>query len=541
MNSGEYSLAKLTKRDFIKSDLPTMSDHEALEDLRSKIIASMKPNQTKENAGKRVTAPSDGNSAGGKRPRISELPKGPRNGSNTYASPNGTSRVNEPRTQSRYGGAMGHHDGRRSTSRFNNHDRAFTGQSVNMYGSGGSYQEPNNEHLSATSNYQRPGNSFLQGVAPIDQRRRMRPTRWDVTPKGFEKVPAERAKLSGLFPQPGQPQELDRYKLERVAIHGGTKSRRTRILFDDATSNNLTISRMTCRLVIEFPVGKNWNERELERFLTKFVKSLGEQYEMKKISSESNFALIEFNSPECTTLVFASRLYIIREAKLENATWKRPNEYVQQLDHPDRLCAPDIIALQSLNDEEEIEKMLNENEIKFNSCQPIFLTENGGSKLFTGCAVVELSEIDEDKLNNLKNVSWFKPNYSKLSQNSSAINFQTLPLLVAEAKRPNSKVIKIFNCVDPLDLKYVPFQEEIEETLREMLNDVEIIWMNKPNVNYRLNFENIGEDIGNIYVKFTTTEASEKAMADLPGKKINGRTMLCSYFDEDDFNLIRYN
>ena len=41
-----------------------------------------------------------------------------------------------------------------------------------------------------------------------------------------------------------------------------------------------------------------------------------------------------------------------------------------------------------------------------------------------------------------------------------------------------------------------------------------------------------------IYVKFNTLEASVSAMKKLPGSKFNGRTVLCSYVNEDDFERV---
>lgn len=515
-----------------------MSGQEALEDLRSKIIASMRPDQASPNPEKRPITNSDRSDEPIKRSRTGELPKGPRISDREGAA--NSLPVNDRAGQSRYGGTLRQGESRPPRSRFNPHERTFSrmpNASQNYQGRQ-PYHEYNDRSRSGVPQ-KRFGDSYLQDVTPIDQRRRMRPSKWDVTPKGFEKVPAERAKLSGLFPQPGQPQELDRYKLERVAMHGGTKSRRTRILFDDATSNNLTIAKMGCTLVIKHIGGtKDTSERSMEQFLKKFIAGLGNGYEMKNYSHSSDFDSVEFNSPECTTLVYASRSYINEQMSKTSLEWKRPNEYVQQLDHPDRLCGPEIIALEGLpTDHESIEKYLNENGIKFNFCTPIFDTEND-VRSFTKCVLFEIAETDENELNKLK-VPWFRPNYSTLTQTSSSITYQTLPAFVEDKKRSKSRVIVLLNCVDPLDLKYPPFCEEVEDNLKETLEGVETIWIKKPNVNYRLNFENIGEGIGKIYIKFKTTEASEKAMNDLPGQMFNGRAILCSYFDEEDFDLVR--
>ncbi|KAM9891651.1 hypothetical protein OXX79_010575, partial [Metschnikowia pulcherrima] len=48
-------------------------------------------------------------------------------------------------------------------------------------------------------------------------------SQWGIKPKGFEKVTAQRAKLSGLFPLPGSPRPVDVTKLEGLIKDGCTE------------------------------------------------------------------------------------------------------------------------------------------------------------------------------------------------------------------------------------------------------------------------------------------------------------------------------
>lgn len=505
-----------------------MGDQQALEDLRSRIVASMSSEKSDEQPAKRVASETSVRVNDVKRQRPINLPTGPRNGQpprNRY----------DPYGRRPAPSNYGRRDGRMDNFGYGSHGRS---PQTPRY----SAQQPPRRNRYNNDYDQRPSAPFrddhLRDVEPIDRRKRLSTSRWDVTPKGFEKVPAERAKLSGIFPQPGQPQELDRFKLERVALHGGSKSRRTRILFEDATSKNLVLSRLACELVVE---GLDNSTSDLfSQFIQKFVTGLGQDMVLRKthFPNDATYAVIELGSAECATTVLSCRSFINTRLGL-SLKWTRPNEYVQQLDHPDRLCSPDIISIQEIEkeDEDTITKLLSENGLKHCYLKPI-TTLIDEVQTFTGCVLVELDNVEDDTLKNFKAVPWFKPNEGTLTQESASITFQSLPTLASQQGRPESKVLALLNCVDPLDLKFVPFAQEIEDTIKYTLEDVATVRMKRPNVDYRLNFENVSEGVGNIYVKFNTVEASVNAMTKLPGTKFNGRTVLCSYVNEEDFERV---
>lgn len=504
-----------------------MSDRQPLEDLRSKIVASMSSEQSNGQPIKRVALEMSSRDTDVKRQRPINLPTGPRNGAvqNRYDPHSrrlGRSSYNRRDVRNENFGSVSH-DRSSPPSRYATHP-PFRRNRFN-----------NHQEQRAPAPFH---DNYLKDVEPIDKRVRMTASQWDVTPRGFEKVPAERAKLSGLFPQPGQPQELDRMKLEKVALQGGSNSRRTRILFEDATSKNLVLSRVGCELVVE---GLDEGAKdEFTSLVQEFVSGLGESTIVHKLHSpkDATYAVIELSSAECATIVLSCRSFL-NERLGASLNWSRPNEYVQQLDHPDRLCSPDVIALEGLKDdkEEAIHKLLSDNGLKSCFIKPI-TSQLKGNHIFTGCVLVELENVQDDIMNNFKAVPWFKPNKGSLMQESSTITFQSLPTLVTEPARLESKVLVLLNCVDPLDLKFVPFAQEIEDTIKYTLEDVATVRMKRPNVDYRLNFENLSQGVGNIYVKFNSLDASIKAMNKLPGSKFNGRTVLCSYVSEEDFEKI---
>lgn len=481
----------------------------ALEDLRSQIIASMNNDA---NPNKR-TAIDNNEMYGNKRQK-------PRNGSDgNYQNGNiGPSYLKRQQgnPRSRYQPQQYYPNQRQQQRKFPSRPQysRYQGNSA-LSTSAGKFREEDLSH-----------------VVPLNERKKMRPTRWDVTPKGFENVPAERAKLSGLFPQPGKPHELDHDKLEKVAAQGGTNNRRTRILFEDADSNHLIFSRLSCKIIIHGLPGPVDSGRTRD-YLDGFVKELNANYCLKELTQGSSHLVLEFNDMVCTTIVLSCRSFLSKELDLSNTDWRRPGGYIQQVDSPERLCGPDILAVEGLTNANERE--LTDHGLKVVFMEPIFaVCRTTQERVFTGCALVEVEETPYDT----KSLRWFKPNGSNTKQSIFFMNFQGLTKLVKEQARIPSRVLLLLNLVDPLDLKLETFAQEVESTLRSTLEKVEEVRMNKPSADFRQNLELIGEGIGNVYVKFQDLESAEAAMEKLPHKKFNGRSVICCYVAEPDFETI---
>lgn len=497
----------------------TDGNEQALEDLRSKIIASMDRNESAKEANKRTDGHRDETHMT-KRRRVMDLPRGPK----SAQSPNPQVRRSEsdhPRALGRNERSRYQPQSRRPPTRPNSRPQ-------------GRYQGVSRPNpASFTSMPLKFREEDLRDVVPINERSRMRTTKWDLTPKGFENVPAERAKLSGLFPQPGKPQELDRERLERVAADGGNESRRTRILFEDSKSNNLVLSSLARKIVIEAAIDLNVDH--VRQRLEAFVGGLEGNYELKGVVQSSSHLVLEFSDAACTTIVLSCRSFISEQLGISQCKWRRPCEYVQQLDSPERLCGPDILAIEEFptGNEDSLEKKLLDMGVKTNFLRPVFVQDESHSKQFTGCALLELKE----KTCDLSNLKWFRPNEARMKQKTSLITFHGLPKVAIDPVRVPSRVLLLLNLVDPLDLKVEKFAEEIESTVEKSLDKVESVKMKRPSVDFRLNFDHFGEGVGNVYVKFEDIEAAKQAMRQLSHKNFNGRSVLCCYVDESDFEV----
>ena len=374
----------------------------------------------------------------------------------------------------------------------------------------------------------------------------MQPSKWDITPTGFEKVPAEKAKLAGLFPQPGQPQIIDHNKLAKVVAHGGSKSRRTRNLFEDPTDSNIKFSKTNTRIVIDELVTEDNFQLEgvladLKKKLASFLTSSEDEYELRsfKVSSaeDNPYLVLELDSMEAVTVVLACREFFNGQVHLKEASWNRPGQFILQSNNANPLCDGAIVAITDLTatTENQILQELAVEKAEF--VKPLFSKESGGGQaVFTGCALLKLAHASDNAA--LEGRRWFKPNASAKVQDSSAITYQTLSRLATANKAAKSRVVLLLNAVDPLDLKNSAFATEIKQTLLAGLSEVDVVKMRNPAADYRLTFEHVGENIGHIYVKFRTTTAAAAAIRKLSGARFNDRAVLCAYYAEQDFDKL---
>ncbi|SCW03908.1 LAFE_0H01684g1_1 [Lachancea fermentati] len=483
---------------------------DSLEDLRSKIIASMGSNN------------------------------GENNGQNTarfQPSKPSMSNSSKPaqRRDTRGSQSVERRRGDENRSRYGGNSRNY-GES--RYQSGGRQRIQQNRYYEKKSLPPRRRRDEVdwETVVSIDQRVRMRPTRWDKPPSGFEKVPAERAKLSGLFPLPGQPQDLDETKLEGI-VSSGVLTRRTRILFEDPTQTNMALTRSNRRLVIT-SVDQEFNSDEkVVLQLTEFVKEIDASQELiSHLWLQSNRLMLELSSEEMATIVLSCQKFI--ENKMQRKfIWQRPGEFVGKKKVDDPICGTDVVAILDTGAENETtaKNILQDHQVAYKWMRLITI---GSEKESTGTILFE----PQGPTESVQELKIIKPNESKLNQDFEEITFQNLPRLVTRPDHEASKVILLLNCVDPLDLKNEEFVSEIRDSMENSsrihaLGEVESVKIPVPRADYRVSFETIGENVGKIYIKFKELDSAKKAMQQLPGSKFNGRTVLCTYFSERDYNM----
>lgn len=319
---------------------------------------------------------------------------------------------------------------------------------------------------------------------------------------------------------------------------------------------NLTTSKLNSTIIINnIQLKEEGAEIKSKNLIDSFCKGQDLNFEMTSFNYNKslNHIVVEFNSAECVTRILACRSFFNKRFGLLDAQWERPYGYVLQTDNLTKICNNYTIALEEISLEnidgdtvkDKILKLLEKKGItlKANNIIPLEYKENENQNVFTGCILlVSPTEIDgvEEKFDDLK---WFKPNESKiLRQETKSLIFGNISKKVVEIAIPESKVLLLLNCVNPLDLTTdKSLADDIQQCLLDTLSNVESVKVIKPNADYKLTFDSLKEQAGNIYVKFQDIDSAKLAIKELSKHQFNGRKILSAYINEDDFTNILEN
>lgn len=170
------------------------------------------------------------------------------------------------------------------------------------------------------------------GVLPLEERPRYLQN-WDAAPKGFERISADKAKLTGLFPPPGniakltnfQPPVLDPARAAMLAMLTGDDLQQLQGAAG-AGGGGLHQAKQNRRLYVAgFPY--NTHEDQLGRFINQKLRSDSAVVGVI-ISQDRNYAFVDFRSAEDAT-AFIGMDGIDFEDGASALKIKRPKEYVE--------------------------------------------------------------------------------------------------------------------------------------------------------------------------------------------------------------------
>lgn len=140
----------------------------------------------------------------------------------------------------------------------------------------------------------------LTDVTPILERKR-RLTQWDIKPPGYENVTAEQAKISGMFPLPGAPrQQMDQAKLQAF-INQPTNV--------DKAALKPSTARQSKRLFL-YNIPASATDETVASWFNLHLNGLNvvkssDPCVSVNIAKDRSFALVEFKTPEDTTVALA--------------------------------------------------------------------------------------------------------------------------------------------------------------------------------------------------------------------------------------------
>ncbi|KAL1889555.1 hypothetical protein Sste5346_008803 [Sporothrix stenoceras] len=413
----------------------------------------------------------------------------------------------------------------------------------------------------------------LTDVTSVLERKR-RLTQWDMKPPGYESVTAEQAKLSGMFPLPGAPrqqQQMDPSKLQafiaQPAAAASTNAAAASVL-------KPTNSRQAKRLLVaNLPAGTG--EDALVAFFNLQLNGLNvidgtDPCVQAQLSNDKSFALMEFRDAADATVALALD-GITMEADDDTAMTdgangsgpkkglqlSRPKDYIVPavvdyggyqsgvvstvvVDTPNKISITNIPPY--LTDEQVTELL-----VAFGELRAFVLAKDRSSDESRGIAFCEYvepasTEIAIQGLNGMdlgdRKLRVQKASVGIAQAAGMELGVNAMSMLagtVAVDATDVSRVVQLLNMVTADELVDNEDYEEIRDDVREeceKFGKVTGLKVPRPSGGSR---QSAG--VGKIFVKFETPDMATKALKALAGRKFSDRTVIATYFPEENFEV----
>ncbi|KAK7683875.1 hypothetical protein QCA50_012846 [Cerrena zonata] len=353
-------------------------------------------------------------------------------------------------------------------------------------------------------------------------------SKWGIKPKGFENVTAQRAKLSGLFPLPGYPRPVD-------------------------FTNKIDYLK-----VVEF----------LNKFLNKVdcdETSMSNNIESKRMTTDDRNMIIEFKNNTCATIAYSlkgmelsSAEFAITEHKNEDEEQPEANEdkidetkFVLDIARPGEYVVQCLSPYKEIKEDEVEDKVIDSPRSK----DPLgiafvefYIDPQEYSRTIKALPVLDkmLAQVNELSIVTRAFYSCLTTNEKGEAQKTSIqdcpIDFHTLQGLVRNefvTTHPKLRVIQLLNIVTAKDLvDDENFNFIKQDILQEVskLGKIKSIKIPRPANDYTPGIVQFSQPgLGKIYLEFEEEEIALNAIMNLAGRSYNDRTLLCAFYDYDDF------
>jgi len=388
-------------------------------------------------------------------------------------------------------------------------------------------------------------------------------TQWDIKPPGYDFVTAEQAKLSGMFPLPGAPrqQPMDPTKLQQFNQPGSQVS---------STGLVASNSRQSKRLIVSnIPSGTS--EENLMGFFNLQLNGLNviestDPCVLCQFSTDRSFAVLEFKTAGDATVAFALDGITMEAEDAANGAAdgvsnglqiRRPKDYVvpalvtEAPQDPDVVSnvVPDTINKLSITNiptfltDEQVSELL----AAFGKPKAFVLVKDRSTEESRGIAFAEYLDPSTANGPALETLNGMDVGGKKLKVTKASIgptqvaNFDVgiaaISSLAAQTgnEAEQSRVLQLLNMVTAEELMDNDEYEEICEDVREECSKFGIVAdlkVPRPSGGSR---QSAG--VGKIFVKFDTVDSTAKALRALAGRKFADRTVVATYFPEENFDV----
>ncbi|PIG80613.1 splicing factor u2af large subunit [Aspergillus arachidicola] len=394
--------------------------------------------------------------------------------------------------------------------------------------------------------------------------RKRRLTQWDIKPPGYENVTAEQAKLSGMFPLPGAPrqQPMDPSRLQAFMSQPGAGTAESASL---KPSNSRQAKRLFVSNLPASATGEN-----LLSFFNLQLNGLNVIHSVDpcisaQVSDDHSFALLEFKTPNDATVALAFDGITMDENEAagngaangapQGLEVRRPKDYIvpsgneqeyqegvllnEVPDSPNKICVSNI---PHYIPEEPVTMLLK----SFGELKSFVLVKDGSTEESRGIAFCEYADpnatsIAVEGLNGMElgdrhlKVVRASIGITQAAGLDMGVNAMSMFAKTTSQDLETSRVLQLLNMVTPEELMDSDDYDEICDDVREecaKYGQVVELKIPRPSGGSRQS-----PGVGKIFVKFDSVESTTNALKALAGRKFSDRTVVTTYFSEENFDV----
>lgn len=425
-----------------------------------------------------------------------------------------------------------------------------------------------------------PTPDLTNAIPVLERKRRM--TQWDIKPPGYDNVTAEQAKLSGMFPLPGAPrqQAMDPSKLQAFASHrdnnnagshrgennnsGHSRDGHHHTSGSSTSTGNNTVlrptnSRQAKRLVVNNILTSTTKEA-LAQFFNLQMNGLNvvestDPCLFCQLSMDGTFAIAEFKTSTDATVALAFD-GITMEANGLPLQITRPKDYVVPAlvddnhtepgrvssvvpDSPNKISVSNIPVY--LTDVQVMELLA-----PFGQLKSFVLVRDNETDESRGIAFCEFADVSKTEIA-IAGLDKLEVGQNKLKARKASVGITQVAgveagvnamSMLASTTVPNaeaSRVVALMNMVTAEELMNDDdFAEICEDVRDECAKFGNIIDMKVPRP---VGGNRNSPGIGKIFLKYESPESTTAALRALAGRKFADRTVVTTYFPEENFDV----
>ncbi|KAF6805761.1 u2 snrnp auxilliary factor [Colletotrichum sojae] len=400
----------------------------------------------------------------------------------------------------------------------------------------------------------------LTNITSVLERKR-RLTQWDIKPPGYENVTAEQAKLSGMFPLPGAPrqQPMDPSKLQAIMNQPGGQV--------NSAALKPSNSRQAKRLLVN-NLPSSATEDSIVSFFNLQLNGLNviesaDPCSSCQVSKDHSFAVVEFRNASDATVALAFDGISMEpedaangEAGSKGLVIRRPKDYIVPAVVDDVPYEPGVVSNIVIDTPNKIsianmplylsDEQVTELLVSFGELKAFVLVRDKSTEESRGVAFCEYvdpaaTDVAIQGLNGMdlgdKKLKVQKASVGVTQVAGVEMGVAAMSMLAGTTSTDSeeTRVLQLLNMVTPEELMDNDDYEEIKEDVGEecaKFGQVLDIKIPRPVGGSR---QSAG--VGKIFVKFETKEVAKKALQALAGRKFADRTVVTTYFPEENFEV----